>query len=380
MFFRYIGSNETYRARHDDRPSAKVERSRLGEEHSPFAGSGQWRGHARRAAAAMIRRSIGGRSVRPVGLGCMNLSHAYGTPPDRVEGARLLHAALDAGYDFLDTAALYGFGGNETLIGETLAGRRGEYLLASKCGMAGVDGKRVIDGRPATIVATVEASLRRLNTDVIDLLYLHRRDFAVPIEETVGAMAGLVRAGKVQMIGLSEISAATLRAAHAVHPITAVQSEYSLWSREVELGVLDTCAQIGAAFVAFSPLGRGLLSGAVGADTALERGDIRAGMPRFQGEARLHNAKLAGQLAALATEAHCTPAQLCLAWVLARDNHVLAIPGTTGQQHAADNLAAGDLVLDDAVLAAADAIFAGGAAMGERYPAATYTEIDTERS
>jgi aryl-alcohol dehydrogenase-like predicted oxidoreductase len=149
----------------------------------------------------MMVRTIAGRSVRPVGLGCMNLSHAYGTPPDREEGARLLHAALDAGYDFLDTAALYGFGGNETLIGETLAGRRGEYLLASKCGMAGVDGKRVIDGRPATITATVEASLRRLNTDVIDLLYLHRRDFAVPIEETVGAMAALVQAGKVRMIG-----------------------------------------------------------------------------------------------------------------------------------------------------------------------------------
>lgn len=327
----------------------------------------------------MMVRTIGGRSVRPVGLGCMNLSHAYGAPPDRAEGARLLHAALDAGYDFLDTAALYGFGGNETLIGETLAGRRSEYLLASKCGMAGVDGKRVIDGRPATIMATVEASLQRLKTDVIDLLYLHRRDFAVPIEETVGAMAALVQAGKVRMIGLSEVSAATLRAAHAVHPIAAVQSEYSLWSREAELGVLETCADIGAAFVAFSPLGRGFLSGAVDADSAFERGDIRAGMPRFQGEARQHNARLAGKLAVLAAEVGCTPAQLCLGWVLARGSHVLAIPGTTKLRHATDNLAAADLTLDDALLAAAEAIFAGGAVIGERYPAATYAEIDTER-
>lgn len=326
----------------------------------------------------MNRRAIGSHSVRAVGLGCMNLSHAYGTPPDRADAGALLHAALDAGYDFLDTAALYGFGANESLIGETLSGRRSEYLLASKCGMAGVDGKRVIDGRPATIIATVEASLQRLRTDVIDLLYLHRRDFNVPIEDSVGAMAALVQAGKVRMIGLSEISAATLRTAHAVHPITAVQSEYALWSREAELGVLSTCAEIGAAFVAFSPLGRGLLSGAVDAASPFERGDIRAGFPRFSGEARPHNAALAAQLAALAAEAGCTAAQLCLAWVLARGDHVLAIPGTTKLDHLHDNLAAGDLVLPAGTLAEADALFSAGVA-GERYPAATYAEIDTER-
>jgi len=327
----------------------------------------------------MIMRNIGTTSVRAVGLGCMNLSHAYGTPPDRADAQRLLHAALDGGYDFLDTAALYGFGANETLIGETLHARRGEYLLATKCGMAGVDGKRVIDGRPATIVATVEASLGRLRTDVIDLLYLHRRDFAVPIEDSVGAMAGLVQAGKVRMIGLSEVSAATLRAAHAVHPIAAVQSEYALWSRDVELGVLGACADIGAAFVAFSPLGRGLLSGAVDAASRFERGDIRAGMPRFMGDARPHNAGLAAALAALAVAACCTAAQLCLAWVLARGTQVLAIPGTTKLDHLHDNLGAGDLVLPAATLAAADALFASDV-IGARYPAATYAEIDTERA
>ena len=326
----------------------------------------------------MSGRLIAGHLLRPVGLGCMNLSHAYGRPPERAEAVRLLHAALDAGYDHLDTAALYGFGANEALLGKALDGRRGQYFLATKCGMTGVDGKRVIDGRPQTITATVDASLTRLRTDHVDLLYLHRRDFAVPIEDSVGAMARLVEAGKVGSIGLSEVSAATLRAAHVVHPIAAVQSEYSLWSRDVELGVMAACREIGAALVAFSPMGRGLLSGAITAATMFQPGDIRAGMPRFQGEALAHNAGLARALAAVATSAGVTAGQLCLAWVLSRGDHVHALPGTTRIGHMADNLAAARMLPAEA-LAAAEAIMAG-TVVGDRYPAATFTEIDTERA
>ncbi len=327
----------------------------------------------------MTARPLAGRMVQPVGLGCMNLSHAYGRPPERGEAIRLLHAALDTGYDHLDTAALYGFGANEELLGEALAGRQGQYFLATKCGMAGVDGRRVIDGRPATITATVDASLQRLRTDHVDLLYLHRRDFAVPIEDSVGAMARLVAAGKVGAIGLSEVSAATLRAAHAVHPIAAVQSEYSLWSREVEIGVLAETARIGAALVAFSPLGRGLLSGAITAATTFQPGDIRAGMPRFQGDALASNAALASRLAALAASAGISTAQLCLAWVLSRGSHVHALPGTTSSAHMAENLAAAPLAISATILDQAGTIFTS-AVTGERYPAATYAEIDTERS
>ncbi len=327
----------------------------------------------------MIRRPLAGQMVQPVGLGCMNLSHAYGRPPERAEAVRLLHAAIDAGYDHLDTAALYGFGANEELLGAALAGKRQQFFLATKCGMAGVDGKRVIDGRPETITATVEASLKRLRTDRVDLLYLHRRDFAVPIEDSVGAMARLVEAGKVSAIGLSEVSAATIRAAHAVHPIAAVQSEYSLWSREVEIGVLAETARIGAALVAFSPMGRGLLSGVISAATSFQPGDIRAGMPRFQAEALASNAALAAQLALLAAAAGVSAASLCLAWVLSRGDHVHALPGTTSITHMAENLAAATLALPSGLLEQATTLFAGAVA-GERYPAATYREIDTERA
>lgn len=327
----------------------------------------------------MTMRRLGDRLVRPVGLGCMNLSHGYGRPPERTDAIRLLHAAIDAGYDHFDTAALYGFGSNEELLGEALAGRRDAIFLASKCGMAGVDGKRVIDGRPETITATVEASLRRLRTDCVDLLYLHRRDFAVPIADSVGAMSRLVEQGKVRHIGLSEVSAATVRAAHDVHPIAAVQSEYSLWSRDVEIGVLAACADIGAALVAFSPLGRGLLSGAITPATSFHPGDIRAGMPRFQGEALAHNFVLAVRLAALAAGAGMTAAQLCLAWVLSRGAHVHALPGTASLAHMADNLVAQTVSADPGLLQEAASIFAASVS-GDRYPASTYSEIDTERA
>ncbi|MDB5688215.1 MAG: aldo/keto reductase, partial [Sphingomonas bacterium] len=258
----------------------------------------------------MTQRSIGPLQTRAIGFGCMSLSHAYGAPPAPEDAARVLHAALDMGYDFLDTAALYGFGANERLIGETLKARRGEYVLASKCGMTGVNGTRVIDGRPETLRATIDESLQRLQVEVIDLYYLHRLDFTVPIEESVGALAEMVQAGKIRAIGLSEVSAATIRRAHAVHPIAAVQNEYSPWSRNVEIGVLAATREIGAALVAFSPVARGFLADAIHAFDQLQDRDIRRGMPRFQPGNIEGNLTLLAEFRDLAAQVGCTPAQL----------------------------------------------------------------------
>src|SRR5687767_9624607 len=202
----------------------------------------------------VAKRRLGPFTVHPIGLGCMSLSHAYGTPPAAADATRLLNRALDLGYDLIDTAALYGFGANERLIGEAIGHRRSEFVLASKCGMTGVDGRRVIDGRPETLRRTLDESLARLRTDVIDLYYLHRWDKSVPIEESIGEMARFVEQGKVRALGLSEVSAATLRKANSVHPIAAVQNEYSPWSRNVELAVLDATRELGAALVCFSPI------------------------------------------------------------------------------------------------------------------------------
>ncbi|ODP37777.1 aldo/keto reductase [Sphingomonas turrisvirgatae] len=308
----------------------------------------------------------------------MVLSHAYGVPPSAEQGARVLNAALDLGYDHFDTATLYGGGRNETLIGEAIGHRRDEYLLASKCGMGMVEGKRVIDGRPETLRAQVDASLTRLKTDRIDLYYLHRWDKSVPIEESVGELGRMVEAGKVLGIGLSEVSAATLRKAHAVHPIAAVQNEYSLWSRNVELGVLDATAELGVALVAFSPVARGLLAGGVASFETLVQGDIRRSMPRFQPDNLAHNLALFGQLRAEADRLGVTPAQLCLQWLYSRGTHVVAIPGTTALDHLTENLAAPTIPLDPADAARLDAIFAPGNVAGARYASATQAEIDTE--
>ena len=223
----------------------------------------------------MHTRKLGPFTVSALGMGCMSLSHAYGTPPDPSIGAQVLRRGLELGYTMLDTAALYGFGANETLIGETLGHRRDEFVLASKGGMfRDEQGRRAIDGRPEVITSNCDESLQRLKTDVIDLYYLHRWDRKVPIEESVGAMADLVRAGKVKTIGLSEVSAPTIRRAHAVHPLTAVQTEYSLWSRNAELAALDTCRELGIAFVAFSPLARGFLAGSLRDTSVLPPKDI----------------------------------------------------------------------------------------------------------
>jgi aryl-alcohol dehydrogenase-like predicted oxidoreductase len=329
-------------------------------------------------------RPIGPFTAPPIGLGCMNLSHGYGTPPSAEAAERLLHAALEAGVTLFDTAALYGFGANESLVGRVLAAHRPRIVLCSKGGMTGQPVgpggalQRVIDGRPEAIRRDVEDSLRRLKTDVIDLYYLHRWHKAVPIEDSVGAMAELVRAGKLRAIGLSEVSAATLARAHAVHPIAAVQSEYSPWVRNPEIAVLAACADIGAAFVAFSPVGRGALTAEPPDVAALDAKDIRRTMPRFSPEADAANRPLLARFRELAARCGCTPAQLALAWVLSRGPHVLAIPGTTRVGHLHDNLGAARVSLDAATLAAVDALMAPTAPAGARYGAQAQAEVDTE--
>lgn len=330
----------------------------------------------------MHTRTIAGRAVSAIGLGCMNLSHAYGTPPPPADAERLLLAALEQGVTLFDTAALYGFGANETLVGRVLKPHRDRIMLCSKGGMAGVpfpDGpKRVIDGNPAAIRRDCEASLQRLQTDVIDLYYLHRWHKAVPIEDSVGEMARLVAEGKVRALGLSEVSAVTLRRAHAVHPIAAVQSEYSLWSRNAEIAVLQTCRYIGAAYVAFSPLARGYLSGALCDTSGLDAKDIRRGMPRFQPEHYAANLALLDDYTLIAADAGCTPAQLALAWLLARGEHIIPIPGTTSLAHLQENLGAVAVPLSASLMARLDALYAPAAIHGPRYNAMTQAEIDTE--
>ena len=330
----------------------------------------------------MQHRHIGPFNVSAIGLGCMNLSHAYGTPISAEQAERVLQTALDAGVTLFDTAALYGFGQNETLLGRVLKPHRQSITLASKGGMAGVqftDGiRRVIDGRPEALRRNCEDSLRRLQTDVIDLYYLHRWDKSVPIEDSVGALAELVQAGKVRTIGLSEVSEATLRKAHAVHPIAAVQTEYSLWTRNPEIAVLQACRDIGAAFVAFSPVARGFLSDAPPDIHALDARDIRRSMPRFTAAHWAANLALLDGVRAVAQAAGCTTAQLALAWLLAQGEHVLPIPGTTSGAHLAENLAATRVTLSPAQLARLDGLITARTVSGERYRAQSSAEVDTE--
>ena len=329
-------------------------------------------------------RTLAATPVNPIGLGCMNLSHAYGVPPAPEAAAGLLLRALDLGVNHFDTAALYGFGANETLVGRVLKPHRSRIVLCSKGGMTGQPTgpngalQRVIDGRPDSIRRDVEASLQRLGTDMIDVYYLHRWHKAVPIEDSVGAMADLVRTGKVRALGLSEVSAATLRRAHAVHPIAAVQSEYSLWSRNVEIGVLQACRDIGAALVAFSPTARAFLTGTLLDVSTLHAKDLRRGMPRFQGDNFARNLLLLDGYAAIARDAGCSMAQLALAWVLSRGDHVIALPGTTRVAHLEENLGAVEVKLAADVLQRLDALINRHTVAGERYSAATQTEVDTE--
>jgi aryl-alcohol dehydrogenase-like predicted oxidoreductase len=331
----------------------------------------------------MKQRQLGPFTVSAIGLGCMNLSHAYGAPVSPEQAEKVLLTALDAGVTLFDTAALYGFGANETLLGRVLKQHRRKFTLASKCGMQGVtqaDGKpvRVIDGRPETLKQTCEDALRRLQTDVIDLYYLHRWDKKVPIEDSVGALSDLVRQGKIQTIGLSEVSAATLRKAHAVHPIAAVQTEYSLWTRNPEIAVLDACKDIGAAFVAFSPVGRGFLCGAPIDVNALDAKDIRRSMPRFAQATNEVNQKLLAPYKALADQAGCTPSQLALAWLLQKAPHIIPIPGTTSVAHLKDDLGADAVKLSPETLTAVEALINQHTVAGERYNAQANSEVDTE--
>ena len=331
----------------------------------------------------MQQRKLGTFDVSAIGLGCMNVCHAYGPAVDEAQAIRLFQEALDAGVTHFDTAALYGFGASETLLGKALSHRRSEFTLASKCGMTGVmqpDGKkvRVIDGRPETIKATIDVALRNLQTDVIDLYYLHRWDKQVPIEDSVGALGDLVQSGKIRSIGLSEVSAETLRKAHAVHPIAALQTEYSLWTRNPEIAVLETCRQLGVSFVAFSPVGRGFLTSTPPDATDFHATDIRKNMPRFTAEHYAANLDLHMAFRMLSDEAECTPAQFAMAWLLQRGPDILPIPGTTSIAHLKENLAAADITLDTELMAAAEALLANDQVGGNRYPAQARSEVDTE--
>jgi aryl-alcohol dehydrogenase-like predicted oxidoreductase len=321
-------------------------------------------------------RQIGPFTVSAIGLGCMNLSHAYGARPSDEAGAALLNRALDLGVTFLDTAALYGMGANERLVGSAVMHRRAEFTLASKCVLDAVDGKRVLDGRPESIRRTLDEALTRLGTDHIDLYYLHRLDKKVPVEESVGELKRAVEAGKIGAIGLSEMGAATIRRAHAVHPIAAVQSEYSAMVRNPEVAVLDTCRELGIGFVAFSPVARGMLARGV-SDDGYEPGDIRLHMPRFLGDNLRHNLALVARFDALAADAGMTSPQLALGWVLARGDHVVPIPGTRSVAHLEENVAAATVEVPADLVAAVDLLF-HGTIRGPRYLAPMQAQIDTE--
>lgn len=327
----------------------------------------------------MQKRSLGdsGPKVSAIGLGCMSMSMAYGEPDPEEAEATLLRA-LELGIDFFDTANAYGSGHNEELIGRVLAPHRKRFVLATKFGIVRDKGKRGLDGRPEIVADRCEESLQRLQTDVIDLYYLHRVDPKVPVEESVGAMARLIETGKVRALGLSEVNSATLRRAQAIHPISAVQSEYSLWTRDPEDGLLDTCRELGVALVAFSPLGRGMLTGQLNSPDQLEDRDMRRRFPRFQAQYFEANRALVRQLEALSQEKGCTPGQLALAWILAQGPHLLAIPGTKRVARVEENAAAGDLTLSPAERSVLDKLFAREAVAGPRYPESLMTSIQRE--
>lgn len=332
----------------------------------------------------MQERKLGPFQVSALAFGCMSLSYAYGVPPSPEHGERVLLAALDAGITHFDTAALYGFGVNEQLVGRVLKAHRSKIVLASKGGMAGVDvagdGKlvRVIDGRPEALRKNCEDSLRRLGTDVIDLYYLHRWDKKVPIEDSVGELSRLVERGHVRAIGLSEVSSTTLRKAHAVHPIAALQTEYSLWTRNPEIAVLQACRELGVSFVAFSPVARGFLSGKLRDVKALDAKDIRHGMPRFEPANYAGNLRLLPAYEAMAQEAGCTPAQLALAWLLHKDSNVIPLFGTTSLEHLAENVAAANVKLSPVLMAKVEAVVNQQTVVGNRYSEQSNREVDTE--
>jgi len=320
----------------------------------------------------MNRRTLGqGLEVSAHGLGCMGMSEFYGAGDD-TESIATIHDALDAGVDFLDTADMYGPFKNEELVGRAIQGRRDEVVLATKFGnQRAADGSFIrINGTPEYVAEACDASLRRLGVEVIDLYYQHRVDRTVDIEETWGAMKSLVEAGKVRHLGISEASSATIERAHAVHPVSALQSEYSLWSRDPEDGVLDTCRRLGIGFVAYSPLGRGFLTNEVSNREGTSDGDFRKHQPRFSGEAYDQNLTLLANLEAIAESKGASVAQLALAWVLSRGPDVVPIPGTKRRKWLHENIAADDVILSDADVAALEAAIPRDAVAGDRYVAA----------
>ena len=326
----------------------------------------------------MEKRELAGRMVHPVGLGCMNLSWAYGDPPPHADKVLLLERALELGYDHFDTSNIYGLGRNETLLGEAIMHARGDFLLASKTGIVVQGAGRGIDCRPEAMMASLDESLARLQTDHIDLFYMHRLDRTVPVADMVGTLARAIEAGKIGAYGVSEWGAAHIREAHAVHPMAAVQTEYSLWTRNPELAVLETTRELGIAFVAFSPVARGALGGELRDPSKLGEKDLRRTMPRFDGEHWPKNLALIERFDALAAEAGVAPAQLALAWLLAQGPHVHVIPGTTSVAHLEENFATLSLEVPDAVLEQAGALINQASVSGPRYSPAAQASVDTE--
>lgn len=331
----------------------------------------------------MKKRVLGseGLQVSAVGLGCMGMSFAYGSPSDERQAIATLHRAFDLGVDFLDTAEVYGPFSNEVLIGKALRGKQGKVKVATKFGFnispQGEGWERIngVNSRPENIRAVAEAALQRLGIEAIDLYYQHRPDPTVPVEEVVGAMADLVREGKVLHLGLSEIASDTLRRAHAVHPIAAVQSEYSLWSRDPERGLLETCRQLNVGLVPYSPLGRGFLSGKL---PQLAADDFRQQLPRFQKEALAHNMQLVAQLTEMAQGYDCSAAQLALAWVLAQGDNIVPIPGARQIAHLEDNCAAAEITLRAGDLERLSQLFAPENIAGARYNAGDLARVERD--
>ena len=330
----------------------------------------------------MHSRKLGPFTVSAIGLGAMNISGGYGPRLSDDDGQKLLQKALDYGYDFFDTSSLYGMGHNEEQLGKAIASHRHEITLASKCGIkTNSDGQSISNGRPEVLMQTCEESLKRLKTEVIDLYYLHRIDANVPVEESVGALSRLVEQGKIRAVGLSEVCAESLKRAHATHPIAAVQSEYSLWSRTPERKVLDTCRELDVAFVAFSPLGRQFLTGKSTDCSSLDDTNFRATIarPRFEPDNFAENSKLLIPFAEIAKQQACSMAQLSLAWLLAKGKDIIPIPGTTNLTHLKENADAENIKLTSEVIEELDMLINDDVIKGDRYNKFLMNTVDSER-